>query len=261
MIDIDISIIKKKIDPFKVFNVSFYRALIAILIYYFLFNIFARILLLIIYPLFDPNVEGFSSILNASYNMIIYVAIAIPLVILYKNHLIHDHKTIKDTDKFAKLLIISVILMFVSNLVSSLLQSLIVSGVSQNEQNIQQIYKNKFAYVIMFPQVVLLAPLVEELIFRKSFFNLFKNKYLSLIISTLVFGFMHVTSTYSYLIQTYSQGKSLYLTFGYAIPYLVSGLFFGLIYIKSNRNIYTSITCHLINNFCASILSAIIIFI
>ena len=261
MINIDISIIKKKIDPFKVFNISFYKALIAILTYYFLFNIFARILLIIIYPLFDPTVEGFSSIINAGYNMVIYVAISIPLVILYKNYLICDYKRIKDTDKFAKFLIISVILMFVSNLVSSVLQNLIVSGVSQNEQNIQEIYQNKFAYVIMFPQVVLLAPLVEELIFRKSFFNLFKNKYLSLIISTLVFGFMHVTSTYSLLIKTYSVEKSIYLTFGYAIPYLVSGLFFGLIYIKSNRNIYTSITCHLINNFCASILSAIIIFI
>ncbi len=261
MTNIDISLIDKKIDPFKVFNTSFYKALISILIYYFLFNIFARILLIVIYPLFDTSYQGFSSLINASYNMIIYVSIAIPLVILNKDYLIKDYKRINDTDKFAKFLIVAAILMFVTNLVSSVLQNLIVSGTSVNEQNIQEIYQDKFAYVIMFPQVVLLAPLVEELIFRKSFYNLFKNKYLFLIISTLIFGFMHVTSTYTTLIKTYSIEKSLYLTFGYAIPYLASGLFFGLIYLKSNRNIYTSITCHLLNNFLASILSAIIIFI
>lgn len=260
MKDIDISLIDKKIDPFKIFNLSFYKALISILIYYFIFNIYARILLVIIYPLFDSSIEGFSSIINASYNMIVYVVIAIPLVILNKDYLIKDHKRINDTDKFAKFLIISVILMFITNLVSSLLQNLIVSGVSDNEKNIQEIYQNKFTFVIMFPQVVLLAPLVEELIFRKSFFNLFKNKYISLIISSLIFGFMHVTSTFTRLLVTYSFQKSLYFTMGYVIPYLFSGIFFGLIYIKSNRNIYTSITCHLINNFCASILSTIIIF-
>ncbi len=261
MTDIDISINCKKIDPFKYFDISFYKALISILIYYFLFNVFARVLLIIILPLFDTQSESFQSLINASYNMVVYVAISIPLFIINKDYLKNDYNNIKDTHKFAKFLIIAVIAMYLTNTISAILQNLIVSGSSDNEQSIQSIYSNKFAYSILFPQVVLLAPFVEEFIFRKSFFNIFKNKYVALIISTLVFGFMHVTTTYARLITIYPINKSLYLTFGYAIPYLASGLLFGLIYIKSNRNIYSSITCHLVNNFVASILNAIIIFI
>ena len=259
MKDIDISLIDKKMDINKYFDKTFYIGFIAILIYYFLFDIYNTVLLQLIYPLFNQNSNSFSSLINASYNMIIYIAIAIPLFFIYKDSLIKDYKRIDDTNKFCLYIIFSLIALFIVNILSSMLQNLIVSGVSKNEETIQTIYKNKLSFCILFPQVVILAPFVEELIFRRSFFNIFKNKYIALIITTLIFGFMHVTSTYQSLIKTYDFNTSIYYTFGYAIPYLANGLLFGLIYIKSDKNIYVSMMVHLINNFSASILSILII--
>jgi len=151
--------------------------------------------------------------------------------------------------------------MFVANMFAAIIQNLIVKGSSENQQSIDEILSNNYAYLLMFPQVVLLAPFVEELIFRKSFFNLIKNKYLALAITTILFGGMHVTSTFQMLIQTHPFDYSFGMTLAYGIPYFTMGFVFGMIYLKSDKNIYASIACHLFNNFLASATMLIFMFI
>ena len=41
--------------------------------------------------------------------------------------------------------------------------------------------------------VVIFTPIVEELVFRKAIFGLFKNKWVGFAVSTLIFGLIHVT--------------------------------------------------------------------
>jgi len=81
----------------------------------------------------------------------------------------------------------------------------------------------------------LLAPMIEEIVFRLSF-NVIKNKSLYLIISTTIFAFLHIISSLD------SMVKLLYL-----IPYFILGLSFGLAYHKT-QNIFTSITIHILHN-------------
>ena len=59
----------------------------------------------------------------------------------------------------------------------------------------------------------ILAPFVEENVFRKTFKNAFPNKYLFIFLSAFVFGLIHVitsaTSPLDYLYKTYKEQGSL----------------------------------------------------
>ena len=92
---------------------------------------------------------------------------------------------------------------------------------------------------------VFLAPIVEELVFRKSFFAVIKNKWIALVLSSFVFGIIHALSTAGTF-----QTKLIY-----AIPYFSSGLAFGIAYIRSDKNIIVPIACHMFNNIVATLLS------
>ena len=82
---------------------------------------------------------------------------------------------------------------------------------------------------------IIYAPFVEELIFRKSIRDIIDNDYLYIIISGLTFGFVHTLagSTLQELI--------------YIIPYGALGSCFAIMHVKT-KNIYTSMTFHMIHN-------------
>ena len=88
----------------------------------------------------------------------------------------------------------------------------------------------------MLYQTVFYAPLSEELIFRRSFKDVFKNKYIYVLISGLVFGGMHVISSAS------SMSDFLYI-----IPYSALGIAFALLYYDTD-NIFTTISMHSLHN-------------
>jgi len=73
---------------------------------------------------------------------------------------------------------------------------------------------------MMIISVVLLGPIVEELIFRKSLFSLFENKKLAIIISSLIFGLIH-------LIAEPSLASVIINLPAYLIPGLVFGYFYA----------------------------------
>jgi membrane protease YdiL (CAAX protease family) len=91
----------------------------------------------------------------------------------------------------------------------------------------------------------ILAPFVEENVFRKTFKNAFPNKYLFIFLSAFVFGLIHVitsaTSPLDYL---------------YILPYASLGLSFAIMYYKTNT-IYTSMFMHMFHNI---ILTSLVIF-
>ncbi|WP_439444134.1 lysostaphin resistance A-like protein [Listeria aquatica] len=95
---------------------------------------------------------------------------------------------------------------------------------------------------ILFSLGSVLSGLTEEVYFRYLFIGRIftKHKYLGLIISSFLFGLAHYFLEY---------------TFVSTIAYMIIGLFFGLIYLKTN-NIWYSIAIHVANNFCFSILIA-----
>ena len=88
--------------------------------------------------------------------------------------------------------------------------------------------------------LVLIAPIIEELITRKTLKDVFKNQYVFIIISGLIFGSLH-------LLVASSLIELLYI-----IPYSMLGCAFAKIYYKTD-NIWSNITFHSLHNFLAII--------
>lgn len=162
------------------------------------------------------------------------------LFLLYRKTLLKDITLyikyfIKNISTGTKYWIIGLCIMMLSNIIISYY----FPGGSANEEAVQNIIKQVPIYMIF--STIIYAPFVEELIFRKSIRDIIDNDYLYIIISGLTFGFVHTLagSTLQELI--------------YIIPYGALGSCFAIMHVKT-KNIYTSMTFHMIHN-------AIIVFI
>jgi Predicted metal-dependent membrane protease len=105
---------------------------------------------------------------------------------------------------------------------------------SQNQHLLNTMMSQSWLmYVIVFVLAVLIAPVIEELIFRGVLMSVItKRYYLDVIISGLAFGFFHTTSDPS-LVTT--------------IPYIVLGVGLAIIYRRTN-NLSASIATHMVYN-------------
>ncbi|WP_334342110.1 CPBP family intramembrane glutamic endopeptidase [Companilactobacillus sp. HBUAS56275] len=101
---------------------------------------------------------------------------------------------------------------------------------STHSQNTMQLLLMVKTYPYYFIYVLICAPIMEEIIFRRIFFaNLIKptNIYIAAIISALLFAFMHQDTRF--------------------IVYVAMGLWFSFVYYKS-KNIYASAGSHILMN-------------
>ena len=103
------------------------------------------------------------------------------------------------------------------------------------------------APVMMFISTSLLAPFVEEGIFRLGLRSVIKEKYLFIAISGLVFGFMHIFPT----------ELPLYVALIQSIVYVAMGICLAYMYTETD-NIWITIIIHALNNFLS--MAAILIF-
>ncbi len=131
---------------------------------------------------------------------------------------------------------------------------------SANETLIENMLAHSFKPVI-FISTIVFAPIVEELVYRKSIIELseralkdfsVKHKKLSiaihLIISSIIFALPHMLS---------SNGMNGLVWFILFSVYFISGLCLSLIYYFTNKNIYASTIAHMANNLVAMILMMI----
>lgn len=114
---------------------------------------------------------------------------------------------------------------------------------SSNENGIQNLITN-FPF-ISFILTTIMAPLVEETIFRKSLKDIFNNKIVYIIMSGLIFGYLHVS------------GSSNYLEYLYILSYGALGSSFAYIVFKTD-NIFPAILMHMIHNGSLTIISIMI---
>ena len=96
---------------------------------------------------------------------------------------------------------------------------------------------------------IILAPIIEELVFRRSLIKFTSNKHIYALTTGLIFGFIHITSSIN------SINDLIMLL--YIIPYSSVGIALGYAYKKTN-NIYGTLIMHSIHNAIA-ILELIII--
>lgn len=142
---------------------------------------------------------------------------------LKKNHLTYFNK-------YLKFYIISVVVMMVSNILINVLGG----GLSTNETTI----RNEFSFypIYTFISAVILAPLLEESVFRLGFRAIIQNDFLFVTISSLVFGGLHLIGT------PINELFPLYL-----LSYCSCGVAFAYM-LKKTNNIFVSMGFHFMHN-------------
>ena len=137
----------------------------------------------------------------------------------------------KDLDIGIKYWLIGLLVMMISNIIIGLF---IKQAQATNEQAVQQLITS--ASYLSIIAIGILGPIIEELVFRKSFREVFKSKYLYILMSGLIFASLHVLPSLN----------SVWNLF-YLIPYSSLGFAFAATYYKTN-NIYAPILVHMFHN-------------
>lgn len=180
-------------------------------------------------------------------NMIGYLLVFIIAIITLNNVFVDDFKQlINDKKSFYKWFIpVSAILFIGLTLLIDFLIGFIAPS-SSNQQTIEiiMLYGGKIPMIIA---VVLFAPVVEEIVYRKILFTALKShkKYVAYIVSIFCFALPH-------MISTPMDNVGIFIL--QCIPYAFSGFLLALIYDYSGENIYASIAAHMLNNLLACIL-------
>lgn len=270
------------IDKKKSYTYGLPVAIIGIIIYFFMFNVLPTVitpLLLNIYlkvngiskelinsssSLFDTNVyNDMANTLNPILQLVIYLPTAIILFFVAKKFLFEDFK--RATPKVLLYGLLGAGLVYASAILSNIFLTILdVTGESSNEEAINGMLTTPTNIMIMFFCTVFLAPFVEEIVFRKCFFKIFKNPVVAITISSILFGGIHVFSSTTEALTLLIKGSGTYLEVVLEliqiIPYSTMGLAMGIAYLMSNKNIYSSIFTHFLNNSVAMILQILLIF-
>ena len=215
------------------------KGLVTFLIFY-----FSSYLQAIPIAIFNIDVNNYTTTDLAIVNTFTDLILVLILIILYFKELRKEFKTFKDNwkmnmDTAFKYWFLGLMIMCISNIAIGLITSL---GTSSNEQAVQGLISST-PYLMLFTAGIL-APIAEEITFRKGVSKIFKNKWVYATASGLIFGFLHV------------MGSSNPLEYLYIIPYGSLGFFFALTYYDT-KSIYPSIIMHAIHNSALVLLSII----
>ncbi len=221
-----------------------YKNLIKLILIFILFY-FSSLWKYIPIILLKINPKNISPSTNMLLSIFSSLCTLIILLIIYRKDLIEYGKKFKKEpfrilDSSFKYYLLGILGMIISNLFITL----ILKGSGANNEKIVQnmISENTF---LMFISAGILAPIIEELVFRKSYLDTFKTKKTFIIISSLVFGGMHVLTS-----------STTILDYLYFIPYTCLGLALATMDYKEN-NIYPSIIMHMFHNSLLIILSTL----
>ncbi|WP_218085145.1 CPBP family intramembrane glutamic endopeptidase, partial [Staphylococcus epidermidis] len=119
---------------------------------------------------------------------------------------------------------------------------------TQNELELNELFKSGIFIPFAFVLIVIVGPIVEELVFRHLLIGELGKKFNFIVmgvISALSFTYIHV-----------SDAKSPF-EFG---AYLILAIALVYVYLKSNRNLASSISLHMLNNFISFIWTIIVVF-
>lgn len=170
---------------------------------------------------------------------LVYVLI---IVFLYRHTLIKDFKSFdkKNIKLMIKWWLIGWVIMIASN---AIINFVIFKGeIALNEEQNRAMLTTYPVLGLILAGV--LAPILEELTFRRGFRKISDNKYVFAIVSTLVFAFLHVVPGF---VIGLDPLKLDWLQLLYLLPYGSLGFSFSWLYAKTD-NIFANIYIHAFHN-------------
>lgn len=195
------------------------------------------------YDIVNGPITRLTSFTESLVNFLTYLALIPAIFYLLKVEFTQDYlefKLIKNEwfliimVGYLYLILGNVLSMYASEFIGTLIG--IVPSEAVNQMTIIRSLEGPGA-IFMFLSAVLMGPIIEELIFRKSIFGLIKNNKLALVVSAVIFGSIHLIGESS-ILNALVNG----------ISYYVMGFIFGYIYLKNNKNIIAPIAVHILSN-------------
>ncbi len=191
----------------------------------------------------------FSGILQLIFNVFIknelvcsilaHIILVAFLIMLYYKDLRLEVKIYRDSFKenFKKSFK-TYILGFMGMVFFNLLISIFLKNISANEEQVREmLYTSTFLSMI---SISIIAPLGEELVFRKSLDPIIKNKWVYVIISGILFGLAHIAT--NFLSGTFVLTDLIYI-----LPYGSLGASFALMD-RDTKTVCSSMVIHAIHN-------------
>lgn len=218
------------------------KFLLALLLFF--FGSIFQVIPILIFNLDANNIGENTQILLTLFSNTI---IAFILILFYFKDIKNDIKKFKENKSELleigfKIWVIGLILMASSNVI---IKKISPNEIANNEEAIRSMIS--VSPYLMLINTAILAPIVEELVFRKSFRTVFKNNLLFVIVSGIVFGGLHVVlsieNVYDYL---------------YLIPYCSLGISLSYMYYKAD-NICIPIIMHMIHNFIITVMNILVV--
>ena len=123
------------------------------------------------------------------------------IILIYSNSLKNDLKSLKNNFgklylKGGKIFIIGIILY---TIVSSLIVELVPNGLNESVDNLLHIY-DKSPFLLLLSTVIY-YPIVEELVFKRTFKEFIKNKWLFILITAIINGSFEIMLSYTSVIN------------------------------------------------------------
>ena len=220
------------------------KAIIKGILVFFIFY-YSKYLQYIPVYIFKIDIKEMSTTMQVILSTFSSIIVFFTFFLLYRKDLKRDFKDFwknKETyiDVGIKYWIIGLLIMFITNYI---LNFVFKAGGANNEKIVQTMIKS--FPLLMIIDAGILAPFNEEIVFRKTLKDIFKNKWIFIILSFILFGGAHVISSSNTAID--------YL---FIIPYGALGASFAYAYYKTN-NIFTSISMHMFHNISLILLSII----
>ena len=192
---------------------------------------------LIFLAMFGIDYNNFSYNGKILYTIICSVLFLLFMIYIYRKELIMNAKGffnknfISNLEVPVKYWLVGLLVMIGINFFISIITN---GGIASNEESVRELIDMMPLYMVF--QILIYAPITEELIFRKSIRNIFNNKYLYILTSGIVFGGLHVITSVSTITDLL-----------YIVPYSALGIAFAYTYTKTN-NIFSTISMHALHN-------------
>lgn len=201
-------------------NINYVKAILAILI----FSYVDLLTVIVLKKCFNMTIVKTDIKLLVLLDFICSFIVMFLLVLVYKSDLINEiKKTIKDIkenkiSKFIGTLFEAYAISLVFKIGSALVAGIILQilglepSVANNQEIINEMFK--ISPALIFISACVFAPVEEEILFRLMPSKILKNKWVFIIVSGLIFGLRHVTSSITLLSEIF--------IIGIIIDYLIS---------------------------------------
>lgn len=237
------------------------KGLLALAIYILIFSLGAILVSFAVevgYMLMGMDIleENNYTFASALINLITYIILLAALLLLYRKDLVVEFKDLKKYSKGA--LVVKIIAGFGIFYAISMFGNAIVSNIeyyadivykifklgsfdatSDNQASIEAMLQGP-SFAMMFLAAGFMGPLCEELVFRKALFATCKSKTTAILVSSILFGFIHVSTAFFMYDAT--------VAFLMLFPYVISGVALAVVYIKGDCNIWIPTIAHMLSN-------------